>query len=155
MEKIFERCMQIVLKNVGHHSLKTDICFEILAYLSLKNSFKNLIISHIEQLCLHVDAVSYQAFVFMTLNLCRDTKFDSIPSFGLKQKDSQQSEHLDLSYWQIKEVKKQLPKASLMMTEFANDYGQNMSGVRKQLFNSNRVFEILKKKEFLKEAGVL
>ena len=59
MEKIFERCMQIVLKNVGHHSLKTDICFEILAYLSLKNSFKNLIISHIEQLCLHVDAVSY------------------------------------------------------------------------------------------------
>ena len=91
----------------------------------------------------------------MTLNLCRDTKFDSIPSFGLKQKDSQQSEHLDLSYWQIKEVKKQLPKASLMMTEFANDYGQNMSGVRKQLFNSNRVFEILKKKEFLKEAGVL
>lgn len=155
MEKIFERCMQIILKNVGHHSLKTDICFEILAYLSLKKSFKNLIVSHIEQLCLHVDAVSYQAFVFMTLNLCRDAKFDSIPSFGLKQKDSQQSEHLDLSYWQIKEVKKQLPKASLMMTEFANDYGQNMSSVRQQLFNSNRVFEILKKKEFFKEAGVL
>jgi hypothetical protein len=30
-----------------------------------------------------------------------------------------------------------------------------MSGIRKQLVNSNRVIEILKKKEYLKEAGVL
>ncbi len=51
MEKIFERCMQIVLTNVGQHSLKTDICFETLAYLSLKSSFKSILVKHIEQLC--------------------------------------------------------------------------------------------------------
>jgi len=67
----------------------------------------------------------------MVLNLCRDCFFDKIPSFGLKKGFAEQSEHLDLSYWQMKEVQKQLPKASLVMTEFANTYGEDMSSIRK------------------------
>jgi hypothetical protein len=59
----------------------------------------------------------------MVLNLCRDEHFDQIPSFGLKEKLSETTGQLDLTYYQIKELRAQLPKAALMTTEFGNNYG--------------------------------
>lgn len=35
----------------------------------------------------------------MVLNLCRDSKFDSIPSFSLKKGLNEQTENIDLTYW--------------------------------------------------------
>jgi hypothetical protein len=76
----------------------------------------------------------------MTLNLSRDRHFDAIPSFGIKHDEAK-----DLTYWQLKELKKQLPKASLMMTEFANDYGSALRDIS--------VLPVFI--QFAKEAGVL
>lgn len=39
--KLFEKSMSILIANMGQHSLKTDLCFEALAYLSLKAEFKS------------------------------------------------------------------------------------------------------------------
>lgn len=76
----------------------------------------------------------------MALNLSRDRHFDALPSFGIKHDEAK-----DLTYWQLKEIKKQLPKASLMMTEFANDYGSAVRNIS--------VLPVFIK--FAKEAGVL
>ena len=85
---LYQKCFQTILANFGQHKLKDDLCMESLAYFSLKSDFKqSFLISDIDQVCKYVCKTTYQAFVFMVLNLCRDAFFDSIPSFGLKQKE--------------------------------------------------------------------
>lgn len=128
---------------------------EALAYFSLKAEFKQrFLVQGIQNVCKHVKKQTYQAFVFMVLNMCRDEKFDLIPSFGLKNEQRKSDEHLDLTYWQMKELRNQLPKASLMTMEFANCYGSDMQGVRKMVCESD-VLELLRNKECIKAAGVL
>jgi hypothetical protein len=59
----------------------------------------------------------------MVLNLCRDSNFDSIPSYVIQRTGRSESDNIDLSYWQVKEFKKQIPKGALMSKEFVNAYG--------------------------------
>ena len=35
------------------------------------------------EICANIDSLSYQAFVFMVLNMCRDSNFDTIPSYAI------------------------------------------------------------------------
>ena len=62
---------------------------------------------------------------------------------------------MDLTYWQMKELRQQLPKASLMTMEFANCYGDNMTEVRTLLCRNSKVLDILMQKDHIKQAGVL
>jgi hypothetical protein len=84
LKKVYSHSMESVKCSIGHHALKTDLCVEALAYLSLKDQFKkSYLIQNMQQICSHIDSLSYQAFVFMVLNMCRDSNFDTIPSYAI------------------------------------------------------------------------
>jgi hypothetical protein len=75
--KLFAKCISVLMGNLGQHPLKTDICVEALAYLSLKDEFKHEHLApNLDKICEFVDHTSYQPFVFMALNMCRDKRFD-------------------------------------------------------------------------------
>ena len=59
----------------------------------------------------------------MLQNLTRDRDFDTLPSFGVKRDD----EDMDLTYYQLKEFKKSLGKAAMLSSEYANEYGEDMT----------------------------
>jgi len=45
-DQLYKYCMETIKANLGQHSLKTDICIEALAYLSLKERFKKDYLMH-------------------------------------------------------------------------------------------------------------
>ena len=52
--------MESIKQNFRSHALKTDICVEALAYLSLKEQFKKeFLIQNIAEVCQNIDSVSY------------------------------------------------------------------------------------------------
>jgi hypothetical protein len=42
-----------------------------------------------------------------------------------------------------------------MSKEFVNDYGSDVSNIRRELVRCQKTFEVLKRKDLVKEAGVL
>ena len=100
IDQLYLYCIENVKSNLGQHALKTDICLEALAYLSLKERFKkHFLIKHMAEVCRNVDSLYYQAFVFMVLNMCRDSTFDTIPSYSIQRSIEESDKSIDLSYW--------------------------------------------------------
>ena len=65
----------------------------------------------------------------MTLNLVRDSTFDSLPSFSIA--GYEQSQKMDISYFELKELQKTLGKHTIdgqaqMSSEFVNEYGTDL-----------------------------
>lgn len=67
--------------------------------------------------------------------MVRDENFDAVPSFSIKRGD----EDLDLTYYQLKELKASLPKTAIYANEFANCYGVDTSAFRKRLLHEHFV----------------
>lgn len=44
----YGQCLQVIIKNIGEHPYKTDLCFEALAYLSLKQEFKQILVTKLD-----------------------------------------------------------------------------------------------------------
>jgi hypothetical protein len=61
-------------------------------------------------------------------------------------------EDMDLSYYQLKELKKSLPKTAMFTCEYANCYGKDMNAIRQLLVDSKCLAVVGK---FAKESGVL
>ncbi len=60
VNKVFGHCMETIKDNLGQHALKTDICIEALAYLSLKEVFKkSFLVQNLSVVCSNVDSLSY------------------------------------------------------------------------------------------------
>jgi hypothetical protein len=60
VNKVFGHCMETIKGNLGQHALKTDICIEALAYLSLKEVFKkSFLVQNLSVVCSNVDSLSY------------------------------------------------------------------------------------------------
>ena len=59
-EKVFLHSIETVKAHLGQHALKTDICVEALAYLSLKEKFKkNYLIHYMPVISTSIDSLSY------------------------------------------------------------------------------------------------
>ena len=53
----------------------------------------------------------YQSFIFLLLNLVRDTNFENLPSYSLAKWE--ECKKLDISYFELKELEKSLGKQSV------------------------------------------
>ena len=72
----------------------------------------------------------YQSFIFLVLNLVRDTDFEKLPSYSLAKWE--ECKKKDISYFELKELEKSLGKQGVegqaqLSSEFVNEYGQNLA----------------------------
>jgi hypothetical protein len=82
VQKINSNGTKPVKCSIGHYAVKKDLCVEALAYLSRKDQFKkSYLILNMQQICFHINSLSYQAFVTRCW-MCFETS--SLKEFGVK-----------------------------------------------------------------------
>lgn len=86
----------------------------------------------------------YQSFIFVLLNLVRDTDFEKLPSYSISKWE--ECKKLDISYFELKELEKSLGKQTVesqaqLSAPFINEYGDDLQQLRASLLSDTNVIQ--------------